>query len=152
MVVNRQRQVRIPIQTLENFLARARKALRLPSDSFTVCLVPNATIASWNRRYRGKNRPTDVLSFPTDDFHRANENIKPSRQRREFGSRIYLGDIAIAPRVALQNARRLGRSFEEELCILALHGALHLMGYDHETDSGQMERREQRLRRALKLA
>jgi probable rRNA maturation factor len=151
MVLNRQRQVRIPIQTLENFLARARKALGLPPGSFMVCLVTNATMARWNRRYRGKNRPTDVLSFPTDEFTRANARFKPPRPR---AARLaeYLGDIAIAPRVALQNARRFGRTFDDELSILALHGVLHLMGYDHETDSGQMARREQRLRRALKLA
>lgn len=154
MVLNRQRQVRIPLQTLEKFLARTRKALRLPADSFTVCLVTNATIAKWNGRYRGKNRATDVLSFPTGESHRANGNFELSRRRAtESGAAAdYLGDIAIAPRVAMQNAHRLGRSFEEELCILALHGALHLMGYDHETDTGQMERREMKLRRALKLA
>jgi probable rRNA maturation factor len=67
-------------------------------------------------------------------------------------SASYLGDIAIAPAVARRNARRFGRTFGEEMRILILHGMLHLMGYDHETDSGQMDRRERRLRRALGLA
>jgi probable rRNA maturation factor len=65
---------------------------------------------------------------------------------------FYLGDIAVAPAVARRNARRFGRTFAEEMHILILHGMLHLMGYDHETDTGQMDRRERRLRRALGLA
>jgi probable rRNA maturation factor len=64
----------------------------------------------------------------------------------------YWGDIAIAPAIARQNARRFGRALDDEMRILILHGILHLMGYDHETDNGQMERREMRLRRRLGLA
>lgn len=64
----------------------------------------------------------------------------------------YLGDIAIAPAVARRNARLDGRTLDQELRILILHGILHLMGYDHETDTGQMDRREKRLRRSLRIA
>ena len=67
-------------------------------------------------------------------------------------SASYLGDIAIAPAVALRNARRLGRTLPDELRILILHGVLHLMGHDHETDNGEMDRRETRLRRQLGLS
>lgn len=67
-------------------------------------------------------------------------------------SASYLGDIAIAPVVARENARLFGRTLNDELRILILHGVLHLMGYDHETDNGEMERRERRLRRTLGLA
>jgi probable rRNA maturation factor len=67
------------------------------------------------------------------------------------GTSAYLGDIAIAPAVARRNAQRLGRSFENEMRILILHGMLHVLGYDHETDTGQMDRRESRLRRVLGL-
>ncbi len=63
-----------------------------------------------------------------------------------------MGDIAIAPAVARRNARRFGRTFPDEMRILILHGILHLMGYDHETDDGEMDRREHRLRRELRLA
>ena len=66
-------------------------------------------------------------------------------------SASYLGDIAIAPVVARRNARRFGRTFGEEMRILILHGMLHLMGYDHETDTGEMDRRERRMRRTLGL-
>jgi len=139
-ILNRQRRVRVPMCALEKFLGRASEALRLGSGAFTVCLVTDGEIARWNRAYRGKKGPTDVLSFPADG------------NPRKSGSRSYLGDIAIAPAVALRNARRGGRTFDEEMRILMLHGMLHLMGYDHETDTGQMNRREQRLRRALGLA
>ena len=65
--------------------------------------------------------------------------------------RDYLGDIAIAPEIARGNAEAFGRTFGDEMRILILHGILHLMGYDHETDTGPMERREKRLRRTLGL-
>jgi probable rRNA maturation factor len=167
MIENRQDRVRVSVKDLAKFLARARRALRLPAGSFTVCLVTDAKIARWNRAYRGKRGPTDVLSFPVE--------TKPGRHRKQRitgtmkalkadrfpspafpgssdFSASYLGDIAIAPAVARRNARRFGRTFEEEMGVLMLHGMLHLMGYDHETDTGQMNRRERRLRRALGVA
>lgn len=138
MIVNRQRRIRLPLKRLERFLGRAQREVRLPAESLTVCLVTNAEIARWNRSYRRKSGPTDVLSF---------------RAEGETGlRRKYLGDIAIAPEVAKRNARQLGRTLEDEMRILILHGILHLMGYDHETDTGQMDRRERRLRRKLGLA
>jgi probable rRNA maturation factor len=148
---------------LEQFVGRARRALRLPSNSFTVCLVTNAEMAKWNRAYRHKDGPTDVLSFPAEAESTRSNNRKTPRQsgRRLSGNgstpdsesrRYYLGDIAIAPAVARRNARRFGRTFSQEMRILILHGMLHLMGYDHETDSGQMDRRERRLRWQLGLA
>ena len=89
----------------------------------------------------------------------SNGSARNGRRRRfsasfasSRSSASYLGDIAIAPAVARRNARRFGRTFDDEMRILILHGMLHLMGYDHETDTGQMDRREKRLRRALGLA
>lgn len=151
MILNRQRQVRVPLTKLRSFVAQARKALGLREESFAVSLVTNAQIARWNRLYRGKIGATDVLSFP------AEAGRKPRRKSpRPSGSRIadrnYLGDIAIAPAVARRNARRFGRTFEQEMHILTLHGMLHLMGYDHEADGGEMDRREGKMRRALGLA
>ena len=64
MILNRQRRVRVPVGALDGFLGHACKALRVPFDAVTICLVTNAEMARWNRLYRGKNRPTDVLSFP----------------------------------------------------------------------------------------
>jgi probable rRNA maturation factor len=159
MIVNRQSRIPIPLPDLDKFISRARRRLHLPKDSFTVCLVTDAEIARWNRAYRGKSGPTDVLSFPTnarkprharsqdkrarvdDPFHTADSNHAAK----------YLGDIAIAPAVAKRNAGRFGRAFDDEMRILILHGILHLMGYDHEADDGQMERLDNRLRRELRL-
>jgi probable rRNA maturation factor len=169
MILNRQRNVRVPIRKLERFAAKASELLHLPADSVAVCLVSNKEMASWNHAYRGKAGPTDVLSFPAAEpgrggsrrnqrvFSRGN-SAASGRNGRSFwssaedgsGSR-HLGDIAIAPSVARRNALRFGRSFEDEMRILILHGMLHLMGYDHETDTGQMDRRERSLRRSLDL-
>jgi probable rRNA maturation factor len=160
MIVNRQHRVRVPVRDLGKFFARARRALRLPAGSFTVSLVTDAEMARWNRAYRGKRGPTDVLSFPAEAHqrmqrkqtaHRMIQARKAGRILSSASSASYLGDIAIAPAVARRNARRFGRTFAEEMRILILHGMLHLMGYDHETDTGQMDRRERRLRRALGL-
>ena len=126
--------------------------LRLPSDSLTVCFVTDGTMARWNRTYRGKDRPTDVLSFASDDKGFRLKSGGSRNGARATTAANYLGDIAIAPVVARANALRFGRTLEDEMRVLILHGILHLMGYDHETDTGQMERRERRLRRALGLA
>ena len=159
MIVNRQSRIPIPIPDLDKFISRARRQLHLPKDSFTVCLVTDTEIARWNRAYRGKSGPTDVLSFPTNarKSKHARGRDKHAREDDSFHepapSRTakYFGDIAIAPVVAKRNASRFGRNFGNEMRILILHGILHLMGYDHEADDGQMERRENRLRRELRL-
>jgi probable rRNA maturation factor len=116
-------------------------------------------MARWNFAYRGKNGPTDVLSFSTDG-PALNQRKRKTHSRRTNGSSSrsafsvssHLGDIAIAPAVARSNAQKFGRSFDDEMRILILHGMLHLMGYDHESDEGQMDRRERQLRRELGLA
>lgn len=166
MISNRQRVVHLPIRSLEEFFARAMKKVRLPEDAASVRLVTSAQIAKWNALYRGKSKPTDVLSFPMDGAaargaKRTKPRSKSSRTRVQFSftssnsstsSTSYLGDIAIAPAIARRNARLYGRTLDEEMRILILHGILHLMGYDHETDTGQMNRREQRLRRSLGIS
>ena len=93
----------------------------------TVALVPDARVRALNRTYRRKDMPTDVLSFPAEE-------------------RGILGDVVIATGVARRQARAAGHSLQTELRVLALHGLLHLLGYDHEHDDGQMERLERRLR------
>ncbi len=154
MILNRQRSVRVPIAELERFLARARRKLGLSADALTVCLVTPSAIARWNHAYRGKSRPTDVLSFPINARQpkKRDHNRRPRGANKGVSSASYLGDIAIAPSIARANARRFARTFDDEMRILILHGILHLMGYDHEADSGQMDRREQRLRAELGLA
>jgi probable rRNA maturation factor len=157
MIFNRQRRVPVSVEELGKFLACARRALRLPGESFTICLVTEGEIARWNRAYRGRQGATDVLSFRANG-EPGGRGARLRAGRRRFPARFsaaqdsYLGDIAIAPAVARRNARRFGRTFEDELRVLMLHGMLHLLGYDHETDTGQMDRRERRLRRILGLA
>lgn len=167
MISNRQRAVRVPIRSMKEFFARAMKEIRLPESAASVCFVTDAQIAEWNATYRGKRKPTDVLSFPSEaqgslkKKKKGPTRVRVSKKQRGFSfasftssvsSTSYLGDIAIAPAVARRNARLYGRTFDQELRILILHGILHLMGYDHETDTGQMERREERLRRSLGIA
>jgi probable rRNA maturation factor len=98
----------------------------------TVALISDARMRTLNRAYRGKDYATDVLSFPVDD--------KP-----------FLGDIAIATGVAQRQADEAGHPIGTELRVLALHGLLHLLGYDHERDAGEMTRTEARLRKAAGL-
>lgn len=143
MIVNRQRRLRAPVKDLGAFLARVQGALGIAGREVTVALVSDSEITRLNRTFRGKDRATDVLSFPTNGA---------AGKREKSGSRAaasYLGDIAIAAAVARRNARRNGRSYRDELRVLVLHGVLHLLGYDHETDEGQMNRLELRLRRRL---
>jgi probable rRNA maturation factor len=95
--------------------------------TMTIALVSDDRIRALNRTFRKKNTPTDVLSFPADE-------------------RGYLGDVVIASGVAARQAREAGHSLATELRVLALHGLLHLLGYDHEHDDGRMARLERRLR------
>ncbi len=88
-----------------------------------------------NRRFRGKNKPTDVLSFPAI----------PGLMRG------FAGDVAISAEIAARNARQLGHTAGEEIRILTLHAVLHLAGYDHEPDNGEMARKEAHLRKSLGL-
>ncbi len=92
-----------------------------------------------NRRFRGKNKPTDVLSFPTENLV---QNQKTSEEK---------GDLAISVETARRQAVEQGHSLAVEIKVLILHGLLHLAGYDHETDTGQMQRRERTLRARLAL-
>ncbi len=117
---------------LERFAARARHAAGVRGE-VDVLIASSALIRRLNRRFLGKDKPTDVLSFP-------------SAQANGFA-----GDIAIAADVGARNARRLGHTCTEELKILILHGMLHLAGYDHESDQGEMGRKEEQLRRVLRL-
>jgi probable rRNA maturation factor len=138
-ILNQQKNLRLPLAPLERFGARALRKLNLTKDSVAIAFVTDSEIARLNKTYRRKNKPTDVLSFPA----------QPSAKRPDRNK--FLGDIAIAPAVARRYARKNGRSLQTEICVLILHGLLHLLGYDHETDQGQMDRVEHKLRRKLRL-
>jgi probable rRNA maturation factor len=115
--------------------------------TMTVALVPDATMRGLNRRFRGKNYATDVLSFPS-----GGAGLQTGSQPAGLKiGRSDLGEIAIATGVAARQAREAGHPVATELRILALHGLLHLLGYDHEADEGEMETLEERLRRRAGL-
>jgi probable rRNA maturation factor len=119
---------------LTNFLNRARKAVGLPGE-VEVLLSDDPTLRRLNRSFRGKNKPTDVLSFPT-----------PAEI-----AHAQAGDLAISLETAARQATTYGHSLGDEVKILLLHGLLHLSGLDHETDNGEMAAREATLRRQLRL-
>jgi len=111
--------------------------------SVAVAVVTDARVRALNRQYRHKDYATDVLSFPS-----ANDVADPAEARPVTGAAgPYLGDIVIARGVARRQAQAAGHPESTELRVLALHGLLHLLGYDHEADTGQMARVEKRLRR-----
>jgi probable rRNA maturation factor len=108
-------------------------------ESVTVQLIGDEAMARLNRTFRNKRGPTDVLSFPAG-------TAKPGKNTE------YVGDIAISPETARRNARRFARPFGLELRVLILHGMIHLAGFDHETDHGEMERLELKLQRRLGIS
>ena len=125
-------------QGLARFALRARRAVGL-RGGVNVLVAGSPQLRALNRNFRGKNQATDVLSFPAAP-------TQGSRKRNEPA-----GDIAISADIAAQNAVQLGHSVAQEIKILALHGILHLAGYDHERDNGAMARQEAKLRRELRL-
>ena len=125
---------------LEKFAHRALAAMKLAPGGIGILVTGNEDLKRLNRRFRGKATATDVLSFPAPSF--------PARSGVSY---VHLGDIAISAELAAQSARKYGHSLAEEIKVLILHGILHLNGYDHETDAGEMERRENELRRKLAL-
>jgi rRNA maturation RNase YbeY len=148
LVENRQRKMRVGVRTTEQFLRRVIRELGVGRDSVSLCFVTDRQMARLNETYRKKKGTTDVLSFPAEQ---RDKPISPSRRAKKL-RREFLGDIAISPAVARRNAYSLGRSLSGEIRVLILHGVLHLLGYDHETDRGEMDRVEGRLRRRLGLA
>jgi probable rRNA maturation factor len=130
-VLNRQRRQRIDAARLRRVLRGAGRTLGVGGE-VSVVLAGDRLLHRLNREFRGQDRPTDVLSFPA------------------AGGEEGLGDVVISVPTAARNARRLGHGVPRELDILALHGFLHVLGYDHETDDGTMDRLEGRLRTRLR--
>jgi probable rRNA maturation factor len=130
VLLNRQRRRRVQTLRLRRVLEGAAQRLGVAGE-VSLVLTRDPALRALNARYRGKDAPTDVLSFPG-----------PEREPD-------LGDIVVSIDSAERNARRLGRTLQKELDVLALHGFLHVLGFDHETDDGEMDRLERRLRREL---
>jgi probable rRNA maturation factor len=122
---------------LDRFVGAARRAAGL-KGTVNVLVTSSAAVRSLNHEFRGKYQATDVLSFPTP--------------LSDLGKRSRLaGEIAISADIAMQNSLRLGHAAAQEIKILALHGILHLAGFDHERDNGEMARKEANLREKLGL-
>ena len=135
-VINRQRKLPLECERWEAFTAKVLKAASARDGDLTVVFVSDRTMRPINRQWRGKRGTTDVLSFPAgSDFEQT------------FGP--MLGDVIISVEQAARQAHEHGLRFEDEIAQLILHGVLHLCGYDHETDNGEMNRLELRLRRRL---
>jgi len=130
VLLNRQKARPVSAPRLRRVLREAAQALRVRGE-LSLVLAGDGLLRRLNREFRGKDKPTDVLSFPGD------------------GGEAGLGDIVISVAKAERNARRFGRTLPQELDVLALHGFLHVLGYDHEADDGAMDRLEGRLRRRL---
>ena len=130
VLLNRQKARPVSTSRLRRVLGLAAELLRVRGE-LSLVLAGDGLLRRLNREYRGKDQATDVLSFPGD------------------GGEAGLGDIVISVATAERNARRLGRTLPQELDVLALHGFLHVLGCDHEADTGEMERLEGRLRRQL---
>jgi probable rRNA maturation factor len=132
-VVNKQRLVKINAKSIARLAEAVIQAVETGRGGIaaTVAIVTDGAIRKLNSRYRGKDQPTDVLSFPSGDDGQ------------------YLGDVVISANTAARQARDSGNPVQREIGELVIHGILHLFGYDHETDDGEMNRLELRIRRQL---
>ena len=146
-VVNRQRLVRVDRRSLSSIAGAALEAIGRAGAAVTIAFVRDRAIRKLNLDYRGKDRATDVLSFPSTDDEI--ESDQSDAAEDDFVGEDYLGDIVISSDTALRQAQEAGISFEREASELVIHGILHLCGYDHERDEGQMNRLELRIRRKL---
>ena len=128
VLLNKQRKHAVDLLELRKFVSRLVQELDVGNRSFAVVFITDAAMRDYNRTYRGYDKPTDVLSFRGDGG--------------------YLGDILISSETAYNQARKsVTLRFETNIHRLIVHGLLHLMGYDHETDNGEMRAIERRLRR-----
>jgi probable rRNA maturation factor len=144
-VVNRQRLARINARRVASLANAALDAIGRDGANLTVAFVRDRVMRELNSKFRGNDRATDVLSFPAEDERDGASGV------HFIGSGVseHVGDIVVSTDTALRQANDAGHSFAREVDELVIHGVLHLCGYDHETDRGQMNRLELKLRRKL---
>jgi probable rRNA maturation factor len=137
-VVNRQRRRLMDCERWRNFAEKVLEKIGVSNEGATIAFVSDRVMRDLNCRFRGRDSTTDVLSFPSeqDEFEKVAEAAT-------------LGDVVVSVARAEAQSAEHGLEFEEEVAQLILHGLLHLRGYDHETDNGEMNRLELRLRRRL---
>ena len=150
-LVNRQRGYTIPGAFLAAFVHRLRQQLRLAREEFNICFVDDQAIRRLNSTFRSRDRATDVLSFPWTEAKGSTHPAPRSARHRwkQHGISNFLGEVVISIPAARRNAAQEGHSTLREIQWLILHGILHLLGYDHERDSGEMVALELALREKL---
>lgn len=131
-VVNRQRRLQLDTEAWSTFATSALSAIGKSESSATIAFVSDKRIRELNRQFRGIDKATDVLSFPAEEESN-------------------LGDVAVSVETAATQAQENGLTLDQEISQLILHGLLHLSGYDHETDNGEMNRLELKLRTKLDI-
>jgi probable rRNA maturation factor len=141
LVILQEKVAGLSEDALQRFVLRARRAVGLATQ-VNVLVTSSAVVRALNHQFRNQDKATDVLSFPFASH--ISESGKQARNKTA-------GDVAISGDVALRSSIQLGHPVAEEIKILALHGILHLAGFDHERDNGEMARKEAKLRRALRL-
>ena len=137
VILNRQRKHKVSVARLRQFAKLLLQKLCLDGDNFTIVLVSDRAIRMLNRTFRNYDEATDVLSFPV-----------PCEDPRHL-DKVGLGDMIISVETARRQAFARHHSLQTELHVLVIHGLLHLLGYDHETDRGEMRRKELKLQREL---
>jgi len=152
--VNLQKRYVVRTASLLGFMRSLKRRLRLANREFNVCFVDDNAIRHLNFAYRRKNQPTDVLSFAWEEAAGAFPPAPPVPPRRgeHGGLQNFLGDVVISVETAGRNAAAEGHSTLDEIRWLILHGVLHMLGYDHEHDRGEMVALELALREQLGVA
>jgi probable rRNA maturation factor len=138
-VINRQRKIPVDHERWQRFTERALHIVPSEASGVTLVFVSDRSMRELNRQWRDKKETTDVLSFPAgkDEFDNPNGSV--------------LGDVVISVEQAARQAKENGLTFDQEIGQLILHGLLHLCGHDHDTDAGEMNRLELRLRKKLRI-
>lgn len=144
-VVNRQRLAGLDARRIARLADATLGAAGKAHANVTVAFVRDRVIRGLNNEFRGNDRTTDVLSFPSEDERGTGDDFKFIGS----GQSGFLGDVVVSTDAAMRQAKDADHSFEREIDELVIHGVLHLCGYDHESDRGQMNRLELKLRRKL---
>ncbi|MGH9454270.1 MAG: rRNA maturation RNase YbeY [Terriglobia bacterium] len=147
MIYNHQRKVRLNIKAIEGFASELRREMKLGRRWFDVAFVNDLKMRRLNTKFRRKQKPTDVLSFPWV------WDLEPSRVRKVGKDDLngFTGDVIISAETARRDAAEERSTLDLKIRQLMLHGVLHLLGYDHETDDGEMHALEYKLRRKFRI-
>jgi probable rRNA maturation factor len=154
VLVNLQKRYMVRRASLSAFVRSLKRRLRLGNREFNICFVDDNAIRRLNSAFRARDKATDVLSFPWNEAAGpVHQRQRPSSHRQErIGITNFLGDVVISVETARRNAGEEGHTTLNEIHWLILHGLLHLLGYDHERDTGEMKALELALREQLGVA